>query len=81
MLFLEADLSGIEISIFQYMQLAGPFKRWVLSTLTKERAEWTIALDLTTREEIDQLIAELAAHAGKPENCDGYAAVHAGLGL
>ena len=70
-LFLEADLSGIEISIFQYMQLAGPFKQWVLSTLTKERAEWMIALDLTTREEIDQLIAELAAHSENPRTAMG----------
>ena len=61
-LFVEAGLSDIEISIFQYMQMTGPLKRWILMALPKDRTDWMIAIDLADKEEIDRLIAELSNH-------------------
>ena len=70
-LLLGAGLADVEISVFQLMELAGPLKRWILSTLTGDRAEWMITLDLTTREEIERLLAEIRGHIENPRTVMG----------
>ncbi len=70
-LFLDAGLSGVEMSLFQHMAFAGEFKRWTLMALTGERAEWVIALDLADRAEIDALLAKIVAHMDDPRTTMG----------
>ena len=70
-LFLEAGLSDIEINIFQWMEMTGPFKRWILMALPKERTDWMIALDIAEKEEIERLIAEITEHIDDPRTTMG----------
>ena len=70
-LFVEAGLGDIEISVFQYMQMTGPLKRWILMALPKDRTDWMIAVDLAEEEEIDKLIADLVRHIDDPHTTMG----------
>ena len=69
--FVEAGLRNIEISIFQYMQMTGPLKRWILMALPKDRTDWMVAIDLADKEEIDRLIADLSKHIDDPRTTMG----------
>ncbi len=54
-LLVDAGFTDVGTSIFQHVQLDGPYKRWVLSAVTEERAAWMAALDLTDEAEIRRL--------------------------
>ena len=70
-LLLDAGLSDVEINIFQWMQMTGPFKRWILMALPKERTDWMIALDIASEEEIERLIVEIIEHIDNPRTTMG----------
>ena len=70
-LLLDAGLANVQISTFQHMDLSGRFKRWILSTLTGDRAEWMIALDLATKEEIEEILADIVEHIDNPRTTMG----------
>ena len=70
-LFLDAGLGDIDTNIFQHMALEGEFKRWTVMAITGERAEWAIALDLTSQEELDMLLAEITANMDNPRTTMG----------
>ena len=54
-LLVDAGFTDVHTNIFQHVQLDGPYKRWVLSAITEERAAWMTALDLTDEGEIRRL--------------------------
>ena len=70
-LFLDAGLTGVEMTIFQHMELEGVFKRWMLATLTPDRAQWIVALDIADEHEIKDVLAEITAHIQNPRTTMG----------
>ena len=59
------------MNIFQHMELKGVFKRWMLSTLTPDRAQWMVALDIADEDEIEDVLAEITAHIENPRTTMG----------
>ena len=60
-LLVDVGLTDVGVSIFQHVQLDGPYKCWVLSAITEERAAWMTALDLTDEAEIRSLREDMIA--------------------
>ena len=70
-LFLDAGVSGVQMHIFQHMQLAGACKPWILSTLTPDRAQWIVALEIADESEIERVLAEVTRHIENPRTTMG----------
>ncbi len=70
-LLVEAGFTNVETTIFQHVQLEGPYKRWVLSAVTDERAAWMAALDLTDEAEVQRLREDMMALIEDPRTVMG----------
>lgn len=70
-LFLDAGLSDVRMSIFQHMELAGVFKSWMLTSLTPDRAQWIVTLGIADEAEVEQVLAEVTAHIKNPRTVMG----------
>ena len=70
-MFLNAQFTDIETNVFQYLQLSGEFKGWVMIALPREKAEWIIVAELAERTELEDLVCQVRAHIEDPRTAVG----------
>ena len=70
-LLVKAGFTNVGTNTFQHVQLEGPYKRWVLSAVTEERAAWMAALDLTDEAEIRRLRDDMMVLIEDPKTVMG----------